>query len=145
MGAVAGPLHLFASALRATGADIVTTTALRNQLTAAGHLPFHWSPPDGYPDALDAWAGLILPRWNFAASLLNHEISGSSVDVDGFLAGATTADAVVDRIDEGLFGGDMSVWDKQRIHEYLLPGPPTPSRRAEAVGLAISSPGFQWY
>ncbi len=139
------PYHIVVSGLRATGATITSTGGLRTQLTAAGQLPFHWSPPDGYPDALDRWVGLILPRWNFAASLLNGNIAGSSVSIDALLGGANTADAVADVIDDKLFGGAMPADQKTKIRDYLLPNPPSTTRKRDAVGLALSAPEFQWY
>ncbi len=140
------PYHLFMSALRVTAATINTSSGLRSNLTAAGHLPFYWGPPDGYPDTLDKWVGLILPRWNFGASAGINAVSGLSFDVNVFLTGvANTAQAIADHIDTAMFGGQMPAADKTRVRDYLLPDPPTLTRKRDAVGLAIGSPGFQWY
>lgn len=140
------PYHHFVSALRATAAAVTTSSGIRTNLTSAGHLPFIWGPPDGYPDTLDAWVGLILPRWNFGASLLNGNISGSTVDVTAFFQGVTaTADAMADQINARLFGGAMPTADRNRVRDYLLPNPPSATRQKEAIGLAIGSPGYQWY
>jgi hypothetical protein len=140
------PYHLLVSGLRGAAADIVTTTGLRTQLAAAGQIPFSWGPPDGYPDTLSAWVGLILPRWNFGAALMNNNVSGTSVDINAFLAGVpNTAQGVADQIDTALFGGQMPPADKDRIRDYMLPDPPTTARKREALGLAIGSPGYQWY
>src|SRR2546428_448780 len=83
-------------------------------------------PPDGYPNTLDAWVGLILPRWNFGASLLNGNVSGASVDATGnstgfFYGVANTADAQADQINARLFGGAMPQADHDRIRNYMLP------------------------
>jgi hypothetical protein len=139
------PFHHFISALRALPSTIVTTTALRNQLDAAGHRPFTWGTPDGYPDSLQYWSGLILPRWNFGASLLQNQYNGLSVNYAAFFSGLTTAEQMADRINTAMFGGEMSRADRIRIRDYLLPDSPTDARRREAVGLAIASPSFQWY
>ncbi|QOJ15485.1 MAG: DUF1800 domain-containing protein [Planctomycetia bacterium] len=139
------PFHLMMSALRQSGAAITTTSSLRTQLQLGGQLPFRWPAPDGYPDTLDAWAGLILPRWNFGASLLNGNISGSSVSINTLLAGANSADLVMARIDAALFGGAMPAAQRERIRQYLLPDPPTDTRKRDAVGLAIAAPEFQWH
>jgi hypothetical protein len=145
------PFHLFASAMRALPTTITAVTSLRNQLAAAGHQPFFWLAPDGYPDTLVYWSGLILPRWSFGASLLTNTggtgggLAGLTVDVAGFLAGLTTADAIVNQIDNALFGGEMPTTDKDRIRSYLLPNPPSAIRQRDSIGLAIGSPGFQWY
>lgn len=139
------PFHLMMGALRQSLATVSTTSALRNQLSLGGQLPFRWSPPDGYPDTLGAWLGLILPRWNFGASLMNSNISGSSVNIATLLAGATTATAVADRIDSLFFGSGMPAAEKSRIQQYLLPDPPSDARKREAIGLAIAAPGYQWH
>jgi uncharacterized protein (DUF1800 family) len=139
------PYHLFVSALRALPATITTINSLRNQLASAGHQQFYWTTPDGYPDTLLYWSGLILPRWNFGALLATGGLSGVSVDTAAFFSGLTTAAQMANTIDQSLFGGEMPAADKSRIQSYLLPDPPTSTRRNEALGLAIGSPGFQWY
>lgn len=140
------PYHQMMSALRATAATINTVNGIRFNLTAAGQLPFYWGPPDGYPDKLDHWVGLILPRWNFGASLPTGGVGGTSFNTTAFYGGApNTAQGSVDRIDSTLFAGQMNAAEKARIRDYLLPDPPTTGRKQEAVGLAIGSPGFQWH
>jgi hypothetical protein len=142
------PFHLFAAALRQTNAAVTNTASLRTRLAEAGHLPFSWLTPDGYPDKLAHWSGNLISRWNYGASLMNGtagSISGATVDDVAFFAGATTADEMIARIDERLFGGRMDPDDRSRIRQFLLPSPPTVTRRREAIGLAISSPSYQWY
>jgi hypothetical protein len=141
------PYHLFVSAMRASATNITATTTFRSQhLAAAGHAPYAWGPPDGYPDTLEFWVGLILPRWNFGASLMNSNISGLSVDINVFLTGVpNTAQAVIDRIDAALFGGTMNPTEKTLIRDYMLPDPPTTLKKREGLGLAMGSPGYQWY
>ena len=72
------PFHHFISALRALPATVNATSSLRNQLNAAGHRPFYWGPPDGYPDTLAYWSGLVIPRWNFGASLMASQLAGAT-------------------------------------------------------------------
>src|SRR5262249_9876029 len=72
------PYHLMCSILRTTSSNIITLSSLRSQLGLMGQIPFYWGPPDGYPDALDSWVGLILPRWNFAALLANNSFFNST-------------------------------------------------------------------
>ncbi len=139
------PYHHYVSAMRATNATISSTSGLRTQLTAAGHLPFNWGPPDGYPDTLDQWVGLILPRWNFGASMATGAVSGVTVDITAFLAGASTATAIVNRIDAALFNNTMPAAQKNRVSAFLSAGSLTTSRMRDAVGLAIGTPAFQWY
>ena len=140
------PYHQFVSAMRAVPTTIgANVNALRNQLNAAGHQPFYWGPPDGYPDTLEYWSGLILPRWNFGAALMAGTVTGVTVDFNTFLAGLNTAQQVADKIDTELFGGEMDPVQKDAVRQYMLPDPPTLNEKREAIGLAMASPGFQWY
>ena len=141
------PFHHMASGLRALNATVTTPGNLQNQMISAGQLPFNWQPPDGYPDTLTAWSGLLLPRWNFGASLLNNNFSGVSVDTTALLAGLPsplTAAAIVARINDLMFGGVMPSAEQTSLTSYLLPNPPNNTRIREAFGLAIGSPAFQW-
>ncbi len=139
------PYHHFVSALRALPTTITSTSTMRTLLGAAGQRPFFWATPDGYPDNMDYWVGYIIPRWNFGASLMNNSISGLAVNSTEFAGGDTQADALADKINNALFGGEMSTLDRNRIRDYMLPNPVSNQRLREAIGLAIGSPGFQWY
>lgn len=144
------PYHMFISSLRAMGAEMTSDpaagiSAIRDRLRGAGHEPHHRIPPDGYPDKIESWVGLLLPRWNFAFQAARNVVDRITFDVTTFMQGAATADAVVSRIDAALFGSAMPAADKTRIRDYLLAYPLTTDRMREAVALALSSPGFQWY
>jgi uncharacterized protein (DUF1800 family) len=139
------PYHLLVSALRALPNTVTSTSSLRVQLTTMGHRSFYWSTPDGYPDNIDYWVGLILPRWNYGAQLLNGNVAGASVGTAAFFSGLTTAQQLVDKIDQAMFGGEMPLSDKNRIKTYATATPTNATTQQEAIGLAIGSPGFQWY
>ena len=136
------PYHFVVSALRTVMPTPSNSNGIRNALSAMGQVPFHWSPPNGYPDALEYWSGLILPRWNFGLALMRNSVDGLKADVSG-LAGMT-AQALADRVDAQLFAGEMPHDDKADLVAYLG-AKPTELRVREAVGLALASPGFQWY
>ncbi len=139
------PFHLYVSAIRATGCQIASTGGMRAQLRIAGHLNFNWPNPDGYPDRVDFWSGLALPRWNFAAQMMNNAISGITPDAASFFAGLSTAEEMAARIDAAMFGHEMPAAERRRVRDYLAIDPSSPSVRAEALGLAAGSPAFQWY
>ena len=88
---------------------------------------------------------LPLARWNFVFSLANGSVSGATFDLTALLAGATTSTAVADRFDRLLFAGEMPRADKAALVTYLKPDPPSTTRIRDAFGLALASPGFQWY
>jgi uncharacterized protein (DUF1800 family) len=147
------PVHLLASMLRGLGAGVVSPNNLQSPLSQAGHQPYEWGPPDGYPDAPEAWMRLLLPRWNFGAALMNSEYgsytanprTGVHVDHVAFLKGASTATAIVDRVSRGLFNGLMPYTERARLTSYLTAGTLDTTRTREALGLAVSTPAFQWY
>jgi uncharacterized protein (DUF1800 family) len=139
------PFHHFISAMRALPTTITTTSGLRHLLIGAGQRPYSWASPDGYPDVIDYWGGLIIPRWNFGASLLQNQIVGVTADYTSFLAGLTTAEEAADRINRGLFGGEMARGERDILRDFMLPDPAAFPRQREAIGLAIGSPSFQWH
>lgn len=143
------PFHFFVSAMRATKTEIAanptgTGSPLRDQFKAAGHEPFQWGPPDGYPDRVDAWADAVLARWNFAASLTNHNISNALINIPAFLQGATTQQQIADRMDQAIFGGTMPTEEKAVILNTLGASPNNRTIQ-DALGLALSAPSYQWY
>lgn len=144
------PLHLMVSAMRALDGTITTNSvgSLQSPLSQCGHTPFGWSPPDGYPDTLLAWSGLLLPRWSYGAALMNDQYSGVRVDVNALVAGIPaplSAAKIVTRLNDRLFGRKMPASEREALTAYLLPDPPTTARIREATGLAVGSPAFQWY
>lgn len=139
------PFHYFTSVMRALNANVTSTATLRNSLFSAGQRPFHWITPDGYPDAQSHWVGLVLPRWNFAASVAAGQLSGVTYDLTTFFSGTTTASEMMDRIDATLFASEMDPDDKARIRDYLAPQPTSTTRQRDALGLALSSRAFHWY
>ncbi|MDX2148781.1 MAG: DUF1800 domain-containing protein [Planctomycetota bacterium] len=140
------PFHHAISGMRPLLTTITTVATFRqNYLNASGHHPFFWATPDGYPDRLEYWVGLVLPRWNFGAQVVGNQINGIRVDINDFFRGALTASQMIERINAGFFGGEMPVAQRDRILQHLLPDPPSTLRQQEAVGLAIGSPEFQWY
>lgn len=140
------PFHLFISIVRATGARLNTTTAMRQRLEGAGHRPFYWATPDGYPDTLEYWSGYLLPRWNFGASLMANEFSGASVNAGEFFDGVpSNADALARHIDHRFCAGEMTPLERGIIRDHIAPNPNSETRRREAMSLAAACPTFQWY
>ncbi len=141
------PFHYIASGLRAMNANMTRYDSLRfTWLAGMGQVPFMWNPPNGYPHSFEYWGTLVLPRWNFAFSLgVPGNVGGATVDTTALLAGAATAQKVADRLDLVLFGGEMRAADKAALIAYLQPDPPSTTKLRDAFGLALASPGFQWY
>jgi uncharacterized protein (DUF1800 family) len=138
------PFHLLVSMLRVLSAAVASPGSLQTPLVLAGHSPFNWVSPDGYPDTLNYWVGGMLPRWNFAASLMNNEYSQVTVNEATVLQGATQPSAIVSRLNKLLFNGQMPAADQAEVLAYLGTNPTATTRR-EAIGLAAASPAYQWY
>ena len=140
------PFTYVVSSLRVMNANVSTASTLRGTyINGMGQGPFNWLPPNGYPHAVEYWGGLPLPRWNFAFNLANSSITGAAVDAVALAAGATTAAAVANRIDELVFSGEMPTDDKAALLAYLQPDPQSLSKIRDAFGLALASPAFQWH
>ncbi len=60
------PFTFVTSLLRATRAVVTDPRALLDELDVMGQAPFHWGPPDGYPDTAKYWSKSLLNRWNLA-------------------------------------------------------------------------------
>lgn len=147
------PFHLIVSALRSLKVSVTGAwgTSVRGQLAAAGHLPFWWNQPNGYPDSDQFWSGAMIPRWNFGSRMMSSEsnylggLPGLVVDDLAFFSNMTSVDQMIFQINKALFGYEMPVTDRTRLTQFLMVNPADRRRRREAIGLAISSPAFQWY
>jgi uncharacterized protein (DUF1800 family) len=137
------PFHLMVSAVRGLGGDIQEVGWLLEQMSRAGHAPFAWSPPDGYPDNPVYWSGFLLPRWNFAAEVLGED-SGIAFN-DAIDDPTGSPEAIVARLDELLLQGGMTDATRGELAKFLRAGRSTRRRVREAIGLALSSPEFQEY
>jgi uncharacterized protein (DUF1800 family) len=141
------PFHYIVSGLRAMNANMMRYDSLRHTwLAGMGQVPFNWNPPSGYPQSFEHWGSPVQPRWNFAFSLgVPGSVGGAAIDTTALLSGAATAQKIADRLDLLIFGGEMPLQDKAALVTYLKPDPPGATRIREAFGLALASPGFQWY
>jgi uncharacterized protein (DUF1800 family) len=137
------PFHFAVSAVRALGPSVTSTGVVRNMIDSMGHSLFNWDTPDGYPDRMEFWSGLVLSRWNSATSIAGQTGTTFNFDVTPFVG--TTAESGADLIVERLFGGEVPVSFKTRLADYLRPSPTNTGRVREAVSLALSSSQFQWY
>jgi uncharacterized protein (DUF1800 family) len=141
------PYHLLVSAVRATNPTVTGSaaflSALRSQTIALGQRPHYWATPDGYPDNVNHWGSLILPRWNFGFALTNNNVSGATVTIADLQG--RSAQEIADGLDAALFGGEMPPGEKDALIAFLGAGAPPAQRIRDAFGLALASPNFQWY
>ncbi|MFL6194310.1 MAG: DUF1800 domain-containing protein [Thermoanaerobaculia bacterium] len=153
------PFEFLLSALRALEAE-VTAEGLENliwSLYPLGQVPFHWEPPNGYPDVGAAWANTngLMNRWNLASSLVLDWWEGVTIPVEPIVArtGARTAAALVDALALRLLQRPFDPPDRTRLIDYVAQGRPATARlplwyiHQQAPGLIaliLGSPYFQW-
>lgn len=139
------PFTYMVSVLRATKPTVTKVTTLHDRwMVNLGQPLFEWSPPDGYPDRADYWAGNVLQRWNFAVNLTNQTSGEYFIDPARFAVGGT-ADAVADAINRELFGGEIPDKLKTQLLAYMNAQTTLSAARVrETVALALSSSSFQW-
>ncbi len=138
------PFHLMISALRGLFAGLDDPGHMINYLFAAGHLPFDWEPPDGYPDSEEFWSGFILPRWNWATTTLN---GGGGVALDlPFIDASLAPKKIVGDLNAYLFNGALAEPTEAGLLAFLESGKKIDKKRIhDLIGLAIASPDFQEY
>jgi uncharacterized protein (DUF1800 family) len=137
------PYHLAVSGVRALGASATNVAVMRANVDLMGHSIFNWETPDGYPDKMEFWSGLVMQRWNTATAFANAAGTTFAVNPATFRAG--TAEATVDEIAARCFGGEISASLRTRLADYLRPNLSSDARLRETLGLALSSSSFQWY
>lgn len=140
------PFHYAAASLRALGASVTNIRAIRQQADLMGMPMFQWEQPNGYPDRVDWWSGLVLIRWRFASTLSTQNSATTvMVDLTPFKAQGNNADAVVRVMNAQIFGGEMPANLLTQLTTYLKAGTFNDNRIREGLALAISSQQFQWY
>jgi hypothetical protein len=135
------PFHLAASSLRGMGAEVLNIRATRARLDGMDQRPFYWEQPDGYPDRVTWWSGLVSSRWNWATYLSGRGAADGNVRIDTvnkFRAPMDNADGVVAQINARMFGGEMPASLRVSLTTYLKGAAYTDARVRETIALAAS-------
>ncbi|HZP84020.1 MAG TPA: DUF1800 domain-containing protein [Chthonomonadaceae bacterium] len=148
------PVEMMVSALRALAADTDGGIHLQHHLAAMGQPLFQWPMPDGFPTRTSAWTGSLLPRWNFALALASNAIEGTVVDLNTPLAAAEarTDDALLDALIATVIARPPTAPEARPVREQVRrhiaqarqASVPDATVIAEATGLLLASPVFQW-
>ncbi len=141
------PFHLVASGVRSLNPTVtaVGVANLAGQIAVAGHQPFNWQTPDGYPDMINYWAGNMLPRWNYGSFLANANTATSvQFNVAPFMTTPTAA-FIVSQIDKFLFGGEAPQRLRDELTAYVSVAPTLTARVRETIALAMASSTYQYY
>ncbi len=122
------PFHLLVSILRACDARSDGAPMLTAYLGRMGQAPFQYPTPDGYPEAMGAWTGTLMWRWQLARALAANQIAGTRIEREELYARAGSPPALA---------------------AHLLGRAPTAAEAAacagsgDALALLLSSPTFQ--
>jgi uncharacterized protein (DUF1800 family) len=133
--------------------------ALMYWLELLGHRPYHWFPPNGYPDVTGAWLNSngLLHRWN-AAMILPYTSQGwtdcaITLDINAVIPPASTVSELIKVTSQRLLGFEMSAEDQERlvyfVSDYGDMNQPIDEalrndRLPTLMGLVLASPYFQW-
>ena len=148
------PLEFTISALRTLGADTNANANLQEPLAAMGQALYQWPMPDGFPEKQSAWTGSLLGRWNFAMALTANGVSGTTIDLPAiskaFHADSDSArlDALIETIYQTSAAApeltDLRQTVNQHIKKARTANLAENSIFAEAAGLLLAAPAFQW-
>jgi len=138
------PLHFFASAIRALGADPLgfNTNTVRNRIAQLGEDLYEAGPPTGYPDSSRFWIapGTAIKRVNEAEAM-----SGRSYGLDiSYTVSGGTPEQITDGLLGMLFLGPVSPDTRATTIEFLevLPEPVPAKRVEQAAAVLLASPEF---
>lgn len=141
------PFHLVASALRGMNAEVTNIRPMRQRLDGLDMSPFYWEQPDGFPDKVSWWSGLVSQRWNFSTYISNRN-SATDTRINSLATFRTPQDnaaGVIAQINTRMFGGEMPAALRTSLQGYLQAGTYNDARVRETIALAASSQQFQWY
>lgn len=148
------PLDMMVSSLRALAADTDGGEDLQRYLAAMGQPLYQWPMPDGFPEKSSAWTGSLLPRWNYALALTANAIPGTTVDLNAPLTAAgahtdaeilnTLVETTLSRPHDAPEAAAAKMQIQAHIAEGRKAGVPEKQLLAEATGLLLASPAFQW-
>ncbi len=139
------PFHFVASAMRALNPAVKGVAGVAGtRLALLGQQSFLWATPDGYPDKVQFWSGLVMQRWNFGDYISNLTTGEIIVDTTPFTV-VNTPDGITASINAYMFGGEMPARARDSVKTYLAGGTLNNARVRESLALAINSSTFQWY
>lgn len=142
------PFHLAISSIRALGSDLSTVPnirAVRQQADRMGMPLFRWAQPDGYPDTVAWWSGLVITRWSYAQYLSSLNSTTVMRVNPALFRVPDTPEGVIGQIDARFFSGEMPVSLRTALLGYLRGGTYNDTRIRETLSLAMSAQEYQWY
>jgi len=153
------PQEFVASALRVTEARLTGETygrQLNSRLEQFGHTWFMWPAPNGYPDNSNYWfnTSAWINRWNFAYAMTEGTLDrGITVDLNALLAGAQTAEQVVNALSLRMLRRPMANGDRAALISLAsngkasfeaIPAAERMARASEVLAVLLSSRYFNY-
>jgi uncharacterized protein (DUF1800 family) len=147
------PYDLATAALRALGADLVSTNpaflpGMRFSLTSMGMNPNFWGPPNGPFDSKSWSEGSIIPRWSFFDALATNglvsDITPLSVGTLLSQVDATAPGTQAQGLNILLTGGRMHQREVNAVQDFIGFKAVTEAVLQESLGLAMSLPTYQF-
>jgi uncharacterized protein (DUF1800 family) len=157
------PLEFVASAIRASGAEVVDAMPLVRALNTMGMPLYGAQPPTGYSSQAASWvnSAALLSRMNFSLALAAGRLPGVNFHAEQMLA-ATPPDAaaappgeqeqLLEKLGNTLLAGELSPQTRATIQKQLqipdsspatLPALERPQGVNLIAGLLLGSPEFQ--
>ncbi|HTO92563.1 MAG TPA: DUF1800 domain-containing protein [Candidatus Sulfotelmatobacter sp.] len=138
------PLEFVASSVRAVDGTVGVEPGPARAVARLGQPLYQQPVPTGYADTEAAWANsaALFERMNVAVALAAGRMPGVSVDLDPLVETTGDADALLQRVDQALFSGQLSSHTEEVIRRQIE-GLNPPQARAMAVGLGLGGPDFQ--
>lgn len=125
-----------------------------------GQLPYHWHPPNGYPEPAGAWMNTngLLNRWNLALTFpfaSEGWFEDVALDLNAVVPPAANAEGLLNAAAAAMLGSAdrLGPADREALLRFVTDGanptlPLAPEVRADKlptlIGLLIASPQFQW-
>lgn len=133
------PLEFVVSAVRVSGATLMTPAPLVQALRTLGMPLYGAQAPTGWGDTAADWVntGALLNRLNFAIQLANGQLRGARLTVRTLApqAGTDISTATIDAVVARLIGGDVSPMTRETLVKAESP--------QHLVALTLGSPEFQ--
>lgn len=143
------PFHLAVSAMRSLGARAETVLNVRQARTQSDPLGmplYRWDQPDGYPDQIGWWSGLVLSRWSYVEYISSTRTTATNYRFDAMpFRTPDTPEGVVAQINTRIYAGEMPTRLRSSLLSYLRGGTYSDARVRETISLALSAHEFQWY
>jgi uncharacterized protein (DUF1800 family) len=122
------PFQFLISLLRVSGAEVAPSSTLTYGLSTLGAPLYHWSAPNGPPDASPPWVGTndMIRRWSLAFQITS---AGSKILADGpstlfaqVPTGLSSPASVVTRLAPLVFGSSLSAASSAALQTYAATG-----------------------